>query len=35
MHGSWEVDDAIAPDGIEYDVKLYPETLVVVEQERD
>jgi hypothetical protein len=33
--GYWEVDDAIGPDGIEYDVKLHPETLAVVEQKRD
>jgi hypothetical protein len=33
--GYWEVDDAIGPDGVEYDLKLDPETLAVVEQERD
>jgi hypothetical protein len=33
--GYWEVDDAIGPDGVEYDLKLHPETLEIVEQERD
>jgi hypothetical protein len=33
--GYWEVDDAIGPDGVKYDLKLDPETLAVVEQERD
>jgi hypothetical protein len=33
--GYWEVDNAIGPDGVEYDLKLDPETLAVVEQERD
>jgi hypothetical protein len=33
--GYWEVDDAIGPDGREYDLKLHPETLEIVEQERD
>jgi hypothetical protein len=33
--GYWEVDDAIGADGVEYELKLHPETLEVVEQERD
>ena len=33
--GVWEVDDAIGSDGQEYDLKLHPETLAVIKQERD
>lgn len=33
--GVWEVDDAIGADGQEYDLKLHPESLAVIEQERD
>lgn len=32
--GVWEVDDAIGSDGQEYDLKLHPETLAVIKQER-
>ncbi|GGG28332.1 hypothetical protein GCM10010964_15300 [Caldovatus sediminis] len=33
--GVWEVDDARMPDGAEYDLKLHPETLEVIERKRD
>ena len=33
--GRWEVDDAIAADGVEYDLKLDPETLSIVDRRRD
>ncbi|MFC7474616.1 PepSY domain-containing protein [Dankookia sp. GCM10030260] len=34
-HGVWEIDDARAADGREYDLKLNPDTLAVVEREPD
>ena len=33
--GLWEVDDARAPDGKEYDLKLRPGTLEIVSRELD
>jgi hypothetical protein len=31
--GYWEVDDAIGPDGVEYDLELHPETLEVLDRD--
>jgi hypothetical protein len=33
--GVWEVDDAHAVDGVEYDLKLRPDTFEVLEREED
>jgi hypothetical protein len=33
--GRWEVDDAVAADGVEYDLKLDPDTLSILERRRD
>ena len=33
--GVWEVDDAVGSDGKEYDLKLDPETLEIIEKEED
>lgn len=33
--GYWEVDDAVAADGREYDLRLAPETYEVLRQEED
>lgn len=33
--GVWEVDDAYAPDGRKYDLKLNPETLAIIERDSD
>lgn len=32
---AWEVDDALAPDGKEYDLKLDPDSLSVIRQALD
>lgn len=34
-NGLWEVDDAISSDGREFDLKLNPETLEIVQRELD
>jgi hypothetical protein len=33
--GVWEVDDAVGSDGQEYDLKLDPDTLEIIEKEQD
>jgi hypothetical protein len=33
--GYWEVDDAIGPDGVEYDLKLDPKSFAILRKERD
>jgi uncharacterized membrane protein YkoI len=33
--GRWEVDDAIGADGVEYDLKLDPETLRILDKQPD
>lgn len=33
--GRWEVDDARTEDGTEYDLKLAPDGLAIVERDRD
>ncbi|HVL71354.1 MAG TPA: PepSY domain-containing protein [Beijerinckiaceae bacterium] len=33
--GVWEVDDAVGPDGREYDLKLDPNTLAILERKPD
>lgn len=33
--GMWEIDDAVTPDGEEYDVKLDRHSYAVIERERD
>jgi Peptidase propeptide and YPEB domain len=33
--GVWEVDDAVGSDGVQYDLKLNPDTLEIVEKEED
>jgi hypothetical protein len=33
--GVWEVDDAVGGDGREYDLKLDPDTLEIIEIEED
>ena len=33
--GVWEVDDAVGSDGVEYDLKLDPQTLEIIEKEED
>ncbi|MGE0222341.1 MAG: PepSY domain-containing protein [Acetobacteraceae bacterium] len=33
--GMWEIDDAIGPGGEEFDLKLRPGTLEIVEREPD
>jgi hypothetical protein len=34
-HNVWEVDDAYAPDGYKYDLKLHPDTFAIVQREPD
>jgi hypothetical protein len=34
-HNVWEVDDAYAPDGHKYDLKLHPDTFAIVQREPD
>ncbi|MBA4209209.1 MAG: hypothetical protein C0454_06740 [Parvibaculum sp.] len=33
--GHWEVDDAIGPDGREYDIKLHPQGFGIIEVRED
>jgi hypothetical protein len=33
--GYWDIDEAIGPDGLQYDLKLDPRTFVIVRQDRD
>jgi hypothetical protein len=33
--GVWEVDDAVGPDGREYDLKLDPNTFAIIERKPD
>jgi hypothetical protein len=33
--GLWDVDDAYAPDGRKYDLKLRPDTLAIVKRDPD